>query len=702
MASNRAPVSSAAYLAPIGRPVPFTADIFDALPAAIYTTDADGRVTSFNKACVSFSGRIPELGTDRWCVTWKLFRSDGTPLPFDECPMAVALKEGRTVTGAEAIAERPDGTRIWFAAHPTPLFDESGGLIGGVNMLVDITARKEVELSLARGAREQGALYRFTDRLQRAGTLDDIHDAALDAIIEGLNSDRAAILLVADGVMRFAASRGLSGEYRAAVEGHSPWALDDPAPQHVTIADVPASDLDEHLKSVIAREGIEAVGFFPLVSAGRLIGKFMVYYDAPHEFADPDIGLAVTIARQLVFALDRHGAEQERRATSEALREADRRKDEFLATLAHELRNPLAPIHSALPLLEMGLESGQEADRWLEIINRQTGRLTRLVDDLMDVSRITRGHVELRMQELDIVALVSQAIDAHTDELRACDLIVVRHLPDDEVIVEGDPVRLEQIVSNLLSNAIKYTDAGGTVTVGVTRAEGMAELTVRDTGIGIDTAFLPQMFTLFEQADRTLDRSKGGLGIGLTLARQLVELHGGTIAADSAGAGEGSTFTVRIPIIESASGGREALSGASDHEGGDAVVDSPARILIVDDNADYAEVLGELVSQLGHEVHLRHDGVSALRLAETISPDLVFLDIGLPGLDGYEVAKRLRRSPATSEAHLVALTGYGQPADRERSAGAGFNAHVVKPIEVDALSRLIASATARDRGPRSA
>ena len=686
--------ASAADPEPHSRPVTFTPELVDALPAAIYTTDADGHVTSFNKACVTFSGRIPELDTDRWCVTWKLFRPDGSHLPFDECPMAVALKQGRSISGAEAMAERPDGSRIWFAAHPTPLFDDDGRLIGGVNMLVDITARKKVELSLERGAREQGALYRFTDRLQRASTDGEIYDAALDAILEGLRSDRAAILLVADdGVMRFVASRGLSEAYRAAVEGHSPWELTDPNPESVTIPDVAASTLDEGLKSVVADEGIAAVGFVPLMSGGRLIGKFMIYYDAPHEFQRPDLDLALTIARQLAFAVDRRRSDEERRATSEALREADRRKDEFLATLAHELRNPLGPIHSALPLIQRGQTDGADTGRWLEIVARQTDRLTRLVDDLLDVSRITRGHIELRTERVDMAALVRRAIDAHAEEYDASGLRLERHVPDDPVLVEGDPIRLEQVVSNLLSNAIKYTDPGGTITVTVATADGMLEVGIADSGIGIDPVFLPRIFTLFEQADRALDRSNGGLGIGLTLARQLVELHGGTIRAESAGIGEGSRFTIRLPLAEPGDDAARhgVVGGAMDHADADR---RRCRVLVVDDNADYAEVLAELIGHWGHDVRVAHEGLEALRIAEESSPDVVLLDIGLPGLSGYEVGQRLRESPATAGALLVAISGYAQPSDRARSAEAGIDAHIVKPIELQTLEYLLDTAPA--------
>jgi len=296
-------------------------ELIQALPTPIYTTDAEGRLTSYNEAAVAFWGCRPELGSSEFCGSWRLYWPDGRPMPHDEWPVALALESRRPIRGVEAIAERPDGTRVPFVPYPTPLFDASGRLIGAVNLLVDISERKRVEQSLARHRDEQAALYRFTDRLYRSTTLEDVYQAALDAMRESLGCERASILLFDDaGVMRFVAWRGLSEGYRKAVEGHSPWGPDVRDPEPIHIADVRAADLPSDLRSVINAEGIEALAFIPLVARGRLIGKFMTYRDAPHTFSDAEIGLSLTIARQLGFSIERARAEEERHRAEQTSR----------------------------------------------------------------------------------------------------------------------------------------------------------------------------------------------------------------------------------------------------------------------------------------------------------------------------------------------------------------------------------------------
>jgi PAS domain S-box-containing protein len=294
--------------------------IIDALPAAIYTTDAEGRVTMFNEAAATFAGRTPQLGTDSWCVTWRLFWPDGTPMPHDQCPMATAVKERRPIRGMEGIVERPDGTRRRFIPYPTPLFDSSGTMVGAVNMAVDITDRKFAEEAIVRHKDEQAALFAFTDRLFRAASLQAVYNAALEAICQALGCERGSILLFDDaGVMRFVAWTGLSEQYRRAVEDHSPWTREARDPQPICIADVDASDLPGSLKATVKAEGIAATAFFPLMIGGKLVGKFMAYYAAPHTFDQSEINLAVTIARQLGFSLERRRAEEALRATQRQL-----------------------------------------------------------------------------------------------------------------------------------------------------------------------------------------------------------------------------------------------------------------------------------------------------------------------------------------------------------------------------------------------
>ncbi len=376
---------------------------------------------------------------------------------------------------------------------------------------------------------------------------------------------------------------------------------------------------------------------------------------------------------------DRKRLEGELHERVRELAEADRRKDEFLATLAHELRNPLAPIRMAVSLVR-SRPSG-ESVRYLDVIERQAENLSRLVDDLLDVARVTSGKIELRKEEVDIATVVGSAVEAtrHLIDLRRHAAAVT--LPAHPVHVLGDLVRLEQVLVNLLTNAAKYTPCGGQLWLTVEPSGDDVELRVRDTGVGIAPELLDRVFDLFQQAERSLDRAEGGLGIGLTVARTLVEMHGGTIEARSGGAGRGAEFVVRLPRLAA------EPAGAARDERRPHAASHGLKILVVDDNADAGEVLAEILRDRGHDVRIASDGLAALRMALELEPHLVLLDIGLPGMDGLEVARRLR--DARSTAVLVALSGYGQERDRRLSAEAGFACHLVKPVELEAVLRIL-------------
>ncbi|MDI1428000.1 ATP-binding protein [Polyangium sorediatum] len=387
----------------------------------------------------------------------------------------------------------------------------------------------------------------------------------------------------------------------------------------------------------------------------------------------------------------------ERKLAEQMQAEADRRKDEFLAMLAHELRNPLAPMRMALHIIR-ARQANAATDRHLQILERQTDNLARLVDDLLDVSRLTRGKIELRKERLDIATVVTRAVDATRGLIEGRHHTLTVELPAAPVTVFADAVRLEQILVNLLTNAAKYTDPGGHITLHATRVGAQVELYVHDDGVGIAPHMLDRVWHIFEQAERTLDRAQGGLGIGLSIVRHLVEMHGGTVEAQSPGLGQGSTFFVWLPLApeEPACITTERAAPART----DATNLSPAgrrlRVLVVDDNVDAAAMIAELVREHGHDVRVVHDGLGALAEAEEQHPEVVFLDIGLPGMDGYEVARRLRAS-GHGPAELVALTGYGQESDRRLAAAAGFTGHLVKPAHPDeVLGLLDAVAAAAD------
>ena len=369
------------------------------------------------------------------------------------------------------------------------------------------------------------------------------------------------------------------------------------------------------------------------------------------------------------------------------LRAANRRKDDFLAMLAHELRNPLAPISAASDLLRVAGNRPESVAEVSDILNRQVRHMTGLVDDLLDVSRVTRGLIVLQSDSLDINGVVLDAAEqvrSLVDSKRQ--RLTLALLPSPAYVV-GDRTRLVQVFANLMNNAAKYTPEHGAIEVGLDLYEGEIAATVQDDGGGITEALLPHLFDLFTQAERTPDRAQGGLGLGLALVKSLVELHSGTVSAFSDGPGRGSRFEVRLPRAAGLATPQALQAPAP----GNATERSSAlRLLVIDDNRDAAVVLSMLLEALGNEVHVEHDGQRALELARALSPDILFLDIGLPDMDGFELARRLRAMPETADAMLVAVTGYGQPEDKARSQLAGFDHHVVKPVYLDEIEQLLA------------
>jgi CheY-like chemotaxis protein len=375
------------------------------------------------------------------------------------------------------------------------------------------------------------------------------------------------------------------------------------------------------------------------------------------------------------------------RNRAETLRQVDRRKNEFLATLGHEMRNPLAPLGHAVRLLEFFETDNPVLVQVCDVIKRQVQQLSRLADDLLDAARIAQGKVELRKEPVALAAIVEQAVQTSMPHLKARHHHFESSLPSEPLFVDADPARLTQIIVNLLNNAAKYTEPGGRVTLSVQRHADQAVIGVRDTGIGIPPETLPHVFEMFTQGEWATDHSQGGMGIGLALVRRLVDLHGGTITAASGGIGQGSEFVVRLPALS-----RQFVRAAPASGDHSPPPDGPPpcrRILVVDDNVDAANSLRMLLSLDRHEVQVAHDGASALRIAEEFRPEVILLDLGLPRMAGYQVAQRLRQRPEMEKVLLVALTGYGQDDVRRRSQEAGFNAHFVKPLDLAALQSVL-------------
>jgi PAS domain S-box-containing protein len=414
---------------------------------------------------------------------------------------------------------------------------------------------------------------------------------------------------------------------------------------------------------------------------GKVVGVVVVFRD-------------VTDRRRSEDALRR--SEEALKERADALADVDRRKDEFLATLAHELRNPLAPLRNALHLAKLADPNPiPDVKRARDVMDRQIEHLIRLVDDLLDMSRINRGKVRLRKERVDLADVVARAVESSRPAIDERKHTLEISLPEEPILLEADAVRLAQVFLNLLTNASKYTPVGGLIRLSaeIGSADGIAPprrevvVRVRDTGMGIAAELLPKVFDLFTQAERSLDRADGGLGVGLSLVRQLTELHGGTVTATSEGHGRGSEFSVRLPMAQ---GAAPAVPSAARTTSDVAARSFNCRVLVVDDNRDSADSLALLLRLMGHDVRTAHDGRLAVEVAAAYCPQIVFLDIGLPGLNGLEVCQRLRGTRDMNKAVIVAVTGYGQDEDKRRSKEAGFDAHLIKPIDMSTLQTMMA------------
>ncbi len=411
-----------------------------------------------------------------------------------------------------------------------------------------------------------------------------------------------------------------------------------------------------------------------------------------------DIGVLVTAFNGMLAEVQARTGElevemAERVRAEQGLRQADRRKDEFLATLAHELRNPLAPMTTALALLRREKSSPEVREKSMAILQRQLAHMVRLIDDLLDVSRVSTGKLSLRIERLELVELVRASVELFQGTAADKGLTLDFEEPGFTLAMTGDVARLSQVFSNLLSNACRYTPIGGHIAVSVRRTREVVEVAVQDTGLGVEPAMQSRIFELFEQGDKSLERGSAGLGIGLTLARQLVQLHGGEISVQSEGRNKGSRFIVRLPIDETAQ-----LPLPQSHADRLAAAEAAAvslHVLVADDNVDFATSLSELLRAAGHTVDVAHDGARALELARRSPPDAALLDIGMPGHNGYDVARRLRAEPAFAQTVFVAITGWGQASDREEAMRAGFDHHMTKPVDPVLLHGLLATAARR-------
>jgi signal transduction histidine kinase len=421
-----------------------------------------------------------------------------------------------------------------------------------------------------------------------------------------------------------------------------------------------------------------------LLSGGRLLGTLAFASRTRDRFDDEEQAFLETLTRYVAVATERLRLVRQ-------LREEARRKDRFLATLAHELRNPLAPMRSAVRVLQLEHADERELRASRAVIERQVALLGRLVDDLLDLSRVTRDKLDLRMKRIDLADAIAGAIETSRPRIDHAGHRLIVELPEEPLPLQGDLVRLAQVFLNLLNNAAKYTEPGGEIRLSAARQDGEAVVRVRDNGVGIAADQLPQLFEMFFQADHPVERSQDGLGIGLALVRRLVELHGGRVRATSDGMGKGSEFIVRLPLV--AQPVRPGATARRAPAGRPPESKPGRRILIVDDHRDSADSLALLLRLEGHEVHTAYDGERGVEAAERLRPDAVLLDLGMPGLGGHEVCRRIRARDWGRRPRLIAISGWGRDEDRDRAADAGFDGHLLKPFEPAALDALLNGAS---------
>ena len=448
------------------------------------------------------------------------------------------------------------------------------------------------------------------------------------------------------------------------------------------IDDLDAEMTAEEGATMFDRIGVKAIICCPLVKGGKLVAMMAVHQDTPRAWRAGEVALVEAV-------VERCWAHIERVRAMETLRETDRRKSEFLAVLAHELRNPLAPIRNGIDMLRLSVNNPAAAARVRDMMERQVAHMVHLINDLLDVARVNNGKVVLQVAANDLRQVLGNAVEASAAAMEAARHALTVDVPPEPVRFDADPVRLAQVLGNLLSNAIKYTPPGGVLHLSGRRCGDMIEIRLQDNGIGIPPEHLASVFDMFTQVSRNLERARGGLGIGLSLVQRLVELHGGTVAAASPGLGLGSTFTVRLPAptgtAAAACGAAAALVVAAAPQG-------PLRILVADDNVDAADVMCALLDASGYDTRIAYDGVEALAIAREFQPQLALLDLGMPRMDGFEAARRMRADPQLARTVLVAVTGWGAESDRDRTREAGFDHHLLKPASMAQVQAIVAEA----------
>jgi len=665
---------------------------------AIVGLALDGRITRWNPAAERICGYSSEEAIGRHLSLL------APPEHGDDVERLLRrIPRGDRVGPFGTVRVGKDGRRLRLAVTLAPVRDRAGGVSSAVMIARDETDRRLAEEIL----QEQ---LQLLERVTRNTALDEILARAVARIEEHSLDGLLSSVLLFDRdrrQLRTGAAPSLPESYRRVVEGlelgvgSGAVAVAVRERRSVVIEDLATDPRGEELRDPALEHGLRAFWLQPILSIdGEVLGFFASYYRRPHRPSAQDQILLSIFARTVAIAIDNAHLYRQVRRRARELAEANQRKNDFLAVLAHELRNPLGAIGNAVALIEEADGDDAVVAEAAGILGRQAQQMTRLVDDLLDVSRIGRGMVELHRRRVELRTVVERAVESVQPAVSERDQRLVVELSPEPLPLEADPVRLAQVLVNLLTNAVKYSDPGSRIDLVAERDGDAVAVRVRDRGLGIEPDFLPHVFDHFARSRRAEESASQGLGLGLTLVRKLVEMHGGSVSAQSEGPGKGTEFRVRLPLAgEPAAGAGAPASPESPGED----EERRLRVLLVDDHEEAVKALGTLLELWGHEVRVALDGPSALDAAGELRPELVLLDIGLPEMDGWEVARRLRQLPGAAGAVLVALTGYGQRADRERSREAGFDHHLVKPVDPGVLRERLADWTGpRSAGPRSA
>lgn len=656
------------------------AAIVDGSDDAIISNDLNGIITSWNESAARLYGYTAEETVGKSIsILIPRERQD------EDAQFLGSILKGDLVHHFETVRRKKDGSLINVSLTVSPIKDLEGKVVGVSKIARDITQRKRDEM-------RQLALYELVAAVNRASSLQQVCDAALQAIFQCQRADRASILLCdAAGAMRFTAWRGLSAEYRAAAEGHSPWKPGEDL-EPVFVADIDRGQLDEKLRFLVKKEGIFALAFIPITYENRLLGKFMIYFNAPHEFTTEELQPARTIASQIASAIERQRVLQELKKAHEQTLAASRAKDDFLATLSHELRTPLNPILLVASDAALNVKLPDDIRADFEMIRKNVELEARLIDDLLDLTRVTHGKIILEKRLLDLHAALGDAITNVKEEIKQRDLVLTVRLGATNHRVYADGVRLQQVFWNLLQNAIKFTPPQGRITV-ETESEGQDRVLVKisDTGIGMNQQELSRIFLAFSQGDHAGAEPHrfGGLGLGLAISQKLVQFHSGRICAHSAGRNQGSVFFIELPL---ASAGEINGSATLPNLPADTSSAPPAkglRILLVEDHEPTRTALAQLLSRRSYEVATAASFAEARALARQHDFHLLISDIGLPDGSGYDLMAEIGKN---SSVRGIALTGYGMEQDLARSQNAGFVAHLTKPIRIQSLETALNAA----------